>query len=252
MADGNGGGFGCGIAGLVLTAVAAAVVVPNLMRKGCGGNRTAAIATLRNLGHVQEEFRSRLLVDLDGDGRGEFGTFGEMTGYGGLRRDPAAVKRGAPASPPLLSPALVPLAEARGLAMKSGYAFGILLPGAGGYPVREGGTGAAREPAFAGRRIPVPASALSGPVDTDRAEAAWAAYAWPVAAGNSGTVVFFTDDSGEIWETANEDGRYSGSDRGPSWDAAMPEDGWGATWASPPEDAGEYRGRDGNTWRRLR
>jgi hypothetical protein len=202
---------------------------------------TSAKASLRNLASVQEEFRRSGRVDVDGDGVGEYGTFGELTGERGVRIDPEARRQGAKVSPPVLSPALSNVDPA-GIVCKSGYAFRILLPGRGGGPVRESGPGAA----------------FTGEVDSDAAERRWSAYAWPIwksenLRGESRRHygAFFVDESGDLWLTWNEDRRYCGLNGGPSWDAAMPEDGWGTEWTSPPKGVEEYRGRDGNTWRRV-
>lgn len=123
-----------GIAGPIL----GAVVLPNLMQPTCrGGNRTAAVATLRNLASVQAQMRTAGRVDLDGDGLPEYGTFGEMTGAAGVRTDAEGRSRGAAISPPLLSPALAWVDE-NGIVTKSGYAFRIFLPARGGGEAREG------------------------------------------------------------------------------------------------------------------
>ena len=61
---------------------------------------------MRNLGNCQAQFQAAGHVDLDGDGVGEFGTFGELTAADGLRAGPSGETRGAPLSPPILSPAL--------------------------------------------------------------------------------------------------------------------------------------------------
>ncbi|MCK6480067.1 MAG: hypothetical protein L6R43_07930 [Planctomycetes bacterium] len=93
-------------------------------------------------------------------------------------------------------------------------------------------------------------------MDTDAAEVRWCAYAWPVAHGNSGTEVFYTDESGEVWEFRNEAGVYDGVGTfgrtrvQPPFDAAFPRDALG-DWAFLPTDVPEHVGRDGNTWRRL-
>lgn len=76
-------------------------------------------------------------MDLDGDGVGEFGTFGEMTAAAGLRAGPSGETRRAPLSSPVLSPALANV-DGQGIVTKSGYAFRIFLPGKEGEPVREG------------------------------------------------------------------------------------------------------------------
>ena len=100
----------------------------------------------------------------------------------------------------------------------------------------------------------MPGDPLTGPVDPDAAEVRWCAYAWPVAWYAKYPEihrVFLVDASGGVWQTSNLDRRYVGSSAGPSWDAAMPEDGWGAGWAPPRTAVADYRGRDGNTWRRV-
>jgi len=58
------------------------------------------------------------------------------------------------------------------------------------------------------------------------------------------------DQQGDVWQTPNADGRYSGTIAGPAWDAAMPADGRPG-W-TPAPGAREYRGRDGNLWERTR
>ncbi len=95
----------------------------------------------------------------------------------------------------------------------------------------------------------VPGTPLTGPVDTDAAERCWCAYAWPVAAGNSGDRIFFVDQDGDVWQSPNAAKTCSGLLGGPAWDAAMPS-GTGSVWAPLP--AGDsHRGRDGNPWKRM-
>lgn len=226
---------------LVLLLVVAAVLVPNFIGAKISWNDTSARASLRNLASVQAEFRASGLIDLDGDRVGEFGTLGELTGSAGIRRDPGGNARGPVVNPPVLSPSLASI-SASGIARRSDYCFRIVLPGRNGEPVREG----------------PPGGPFSGAVDTDGAEARWCAYAWPATdygelKGESRNHhrVFFVNEAGEVFQSWNRDRRYSSPDGGPSWDAAMPEDGWGVAWASPPKGVEEYRGRDGNLWRRL-
>jgi type II secretory pathway pseudopilin PulG len=133
------GGLGAAMVVLLVLAVAVLVVTPRLFRRTCeGGNETAAVATLWNLISTQEEFREARLVDLDGDGRGEFGTFLEMTGSIGLRADANGTTRGPTLHPAILSPSLATV-NAAGVVTKAGYAFAIFLPGKGGPWVRESG-----------------------------------------------------------------------------------------------------------------
>jgi len=225
----------------VLLAIVAAILIPNLISAKISWNDWAALATLRNLASVQGSFKDRKCVDVDGDGEGEFGTFAEMTGAAGVRLDGRGAKRGGAIAPPTLSAALSNVMEG-GLVSKSGYLFRILLPGHGGLPVRE----------------ELPGQPASAEVDADGAERQWCAFAWPVQ--NFGELngehrfhnrVFFVTENGIVWQTLNQDRRYWGTEHGPSWDAAMPEDGWGVAWAPPPTGVTEYRGRDGSVWTRT-
>ncbi len=116
-----------------------------------GADASAAIATLKNLHAAQEQLRTSVAIDQDGDGVGEYGFVAELAGA------IAAV----PLDPPMLSPAFG--AVSRGRVQRSGYVFQVFLPGAAGGWLPEspdGGRGAQ-------------------PVHADGAERAWLAYAWP-------------------------------------------------------------------------
>ena len=198
-------------------------------------------------------------MDVDKDGIGEYGTFAEMTGTEGVRTSADGASRGAVLSPCVASPALAN-ADANGIVTKSGYAFRIYLPGTGGNavhegaasrwtgggscgsccPKRSGGTAPAPTP-----RVLVPGSPFTGPVDTDLAEKRWCAYAWPVARGNSGMRAFFVDETGSVYQCANDRIGYSGLARGPAFDAAFAPGGgpgWGIVVPGKP-------GRDGEVWK---
>lgn len=190
------------------------------------GNDTAAMATLRNLSNVQAEFSASRAVDLDGDGVGEFGSFQELTASSGLRTDPAAGVRGGPLKPAMLSPSLASV-DAQGTVTKAGYRFRILLPGGGGSAVGERSPG-----------LP-----FTGAVDTDTAERAWLASAAPVAWDNSGTVALLVTEQGEVYQCANEDGRYEAAK---TPDLRSLPAGWRWGFALPAV----FNGRDGSEWRR--
>jgi len=230
---------GCGpianvVLGIIGLAIAAAIAIPNIMGPTCrGGNETAAIATLRNLASCQARFVTYGGVDLDGDGFGEYGTLGEMTGATGVRSNAAGTLRGKPVAPPMLSPALAGVGE-DGIVIKSGYCFRLFLPGR---------SGAVRE-----RR---PGEPFTGAVDTNRAEEEWCAYAWPVKYGNSGFRVFFVSQGGDVLQAGNEDGRYDGRAKGPAWDAAMVTDGWSREWSGVAVGVvhGKAMSRDGLVWK---
>ena len=234
---------GVGRWALIVLGVAAlvAVAIPNILEPKVSWADTSSIAALRNLASVQADFRKRALVDGDGDGIGEFGTFGEMTRTCGLRKDSTGTARGALLSVAVLSPVFTNV-SADGIATRSLYCFRILLPAKGGGWSREGPPGAP----------------MSAPVDSDGAEARWCAYAWPdrdygelTGTGRNHIRTLFVDQSGDVWQTMNLDRRYKTPSGGPAWDAAMPAESKGAGWVSPSSSSAEFVGRDGNTRTRL-
>jgi hypothetical protein len=172
-------------------------------------------------------------IDVDGDGVGEYGTFGEMTGADGPRTSPDGSTRAARLGNPVLSPALAGV-DASGIVTKSGYAFRIFLPGEQG-AVHEGSA------------LGYSAARLSGPVATNQAEWRWCAYAWPVVYGNSGNRAFLVDANGDVWQSENKVTRYQGTRAGcgPRWDAALPDDAR-AAWAIGPRQ--KVRGQDLEIW----
>jgi len=182
---------------------------------------------------VQAQFQAAGHVDLDGDGVGEYGTFGELTAASGLRGSPDGGLRTKPLGVPVLSPALANVDHA-GFVTKSGFAFRIFLPGRSATAVREGTAGGACDP-------------FSGTVDVDAAEVRWCAYAWPVSFKNSGTRCFYVDETGTVLQCANPAGAYDGLLKPPSFDAAFPAGVLG-NWALVPTGPGPFTGRDGNTW----
>jgi hypothetical protein len=135
----NNAGFG--IALVVTLGLGAAIAIPNMLSPKCGGgNETAAIATLRNLVSAQVRFQAAGHADVDGDGIGEFGTFGEMTGADGVRADASATNRGDVVGTPILSLSLAAV-DANGVVNKSGQAFRVHLPGPRGTATHEGKAG---------------------------------------------------------------------------------------------------------------
>lgn len=194
------------------------------------GNSTAALATLSNLVSGQARFQVFSRCDLDGDGVGEFGTFGELTGAAGIRADPAGGSRSPPLQEPILSPALAGI-DGDGIVTKSGYAFRIFLPAKGGGACHEGRAGAP----------------FDRPVDSGGAGTSWCAYAWPVGSRETTHRVFFATGRGTVLAAENDDLRYFGKGSAPAWDAAFPA-GTGNDWIAPPEGI-RYLGRDGSEWR---
>jgi prepilin-type N-terminal cleavage/methylation domain-containing protein len=187
---------------IAIIAIIAALAVPNLLASKLNANETSAIATMRNLVSAQAQIGVAGRIDADSDGKGEFGTFLEMSGGVGVRRgytpgSPATADftvKGPPMSPPTLSSVFAKI-DGNGFATKSGFAFQIFLPDAAtpaGF-VRE--VGPATAAAFAGG---------SGAVGVDQAEVAWCAYAQPLLLGGTGNRRFFTNQKGDILQSRND------------------------------------------------
>ncbi len=201
-------------------------------------NEIGAIAILRTTADSQEWFRSQTLVDVDGDGEGEFGSLAELTGADGPRTNTDGTKRGAiPAVLPL-SPSLRPMSD-QGLTFKAGYTYRVFLPGESGKAVHEHArdAGTAKGVAF------------TGAVDTDAAESTWWAYSWPVGYGNSGRRAFFIHHDGVVFETDNQRRQYSGEVRMPDALAAFTALEGGVLSLAVADGT---VGRDGQVWKRVK
>jgi prepilin-type N-terminal cleavage/methylation domain-containing protein len=185
---------------IAIIAIIAAIAIPNLLAAKHNANETAAIATMRNLASSQAQCGVAGKIDADRDGKGEFGTFAELTGSVGVR---SAFTPGSPAtcdfstkvspiSPPLVSASLANV-NAQGYVTKAGYAYCILLPD-GTVPA-----------GFTHEVGPVSAIAFggTGSVGVDASETVWCAYAHPVQLGQSGSRRFFTNQRGEITQSFN-------------------------------------------------
>jgi type II secretory pathway pseudopilin PulG len=86
---------------IAIIAILAAIAIPNLLAAKLTSNETAAIATLRTIVSAQAQLSTSGRIDSDNDGRGEYGTFLEMTGAVGVRGNYVA---GMPGSADLSSP----------------------------------------------------------------------------------------------------------------------------------------------------
>jgi hypothetical protein len=160
-----------------------AIAIPKLIESRNQANEKVVLGSLHAIASAQSEFRARAFVDQDGDGRGEFGTLGELTGA-------AALAGGRPALvPPLLSSSMTP--DARGCFVKGGYVF----------------------------RVDVPRRIVGA---TDLAEQRFVAYAWPLAEGNGAGKVYVIDAEGKIFFSDNgaSSQGYHGSDHAPASDAS--------------------------------
>lgn len=159
-----------------LLAVAGVMAWPDWVRSRMNGNESAAIATLKNLSSAQSQLQASGAQDANGNGSGEYGFFGELSGAAPLRNaEPAQRVR---LTPPVLSAAFQRVEQGR--VHRGGYVFELWLPAVGGGWISE------RELA-AGRQV-----------DADAAETLWMCYAWPESPGSTGVRSFLVNHSGDI------------------------------------------------------
>ena len=217
---------------VAIIAIIAAIAIPNLLAARLNAHETAAISTLRNIGTAQSQIQTSGRIDVDSDGTGEFAFFRELSGAYGTRGSADGSSILSPLSPPSLSGSFRVISP-QGTVNRSGYLFKCFLPSAGGSGMGE-----------------VPSGTLPGSVDSDIAEVAWCAYAWPVTHDNSGSRTFFVNHSGNLSYT--NDSAYSGS----GFVATTgPGAAFGGVGAAIDSITGLIaigtNGRDGNFWRQV-
>ncbi len=180
---------------VAIIAIIAAIAVPNLLSARLAANESNAIATLRQLVSSQAQFQQGGAMDADADGTGEYGFFGDLSGFYQLdsHGGPANVNT---LNPPVLAASFRNIA-ATGEVGKGGYFFQIFLPTFAGASVSELGVAAA------GSALVV--------ADANACELAWCAYAWPADFQNTGNRAFFVNQAGEIMFTNQAVGAAAGT-----------------------------------------
>jgi prepilin-type N-terminal cleavage/methylation domain-containing protein len=224
---------------IAIIAIIAAIAIPNLLAAKLSSNETAALATLRNLATCQAQFQTTGKVDTDADGGGEFGTFLEMTGTVGVRKKLNVgtpntcdfTVKGTPLNPAPLSASLANV-DSLGFVTKSGYAFMVFLPDA------------ATPAQFVHETGPAATVAVSAPIAVDLSETTWCAYAQPVAFGNSGNRRFFTNQSADVMQSANDTTKFQGTAAAINGNSAF-KPGGGIT----AQVAVGTKGNDGDVWK---
>jgi prepilin-type N-terminal cleavage/methylation domain-containing protein len=187
---------------VAIIAIIASIAIPNLLSARINANESAAIATLKSLASAQAQCQASSAIDVNNNGAGEFGFFGELAGATPVRSDASGGVGSITVQPPVLSNAFGNVANS--VVVRSGYVFRMMLPddtGAGAYEaVGGGGSGVTIDPA--------------------RAEVLWACYAWPNAYANSGKRAFFINQRCDVLACSNTAQNYSGMTKTPSSDAA--------------------------------
>ena len=166
---------------VALVALVAWMAVPRVLDARNTANELAAIRTLLTIAGAQHKCQAMRAIDVDNNGIGEFGFFGELSGAVNVRGSRVRV------SPPLLSDAFASVMAS--MVLNSGYIFQMHLPDASGRGVPEVPSGG--DP-FNSQRV-----------DPRMAAKLWCCYAWPASWSVTGTAAFFVNQSGRILVTKN-------------------------------------------------
>ena len=209
---------------LVVIAIIVTIALPNLLSSRIDSNETATVATLRQIVQSQLQFAASKNADLNLNGSGEYGTFGEMSGNVAVRASSGGTKFLAPTVINRSFRAISPVGEM----FRNGYYYRIYLPSAAGDGVLE-----------------LPGGGADVAVDPARAETVWCVYAWPQNYGTSGRRAFFANHQGDITYTDNLS--YSGAGAPISPGAAFTKPGAVTSILGVP--AVGVEGRDDNVWK---
>ncbi|MFQ5505690.1 MAG: DUF2950 family protein [Planctomycetota bacterium] len=217
-----------------LIGIVVAIAVPKVIASRVGSNESEAVETLKKLVEAQARVKSSCLIDADGNGVGEYGSFKELSGTSGIRKDTNGdgITDGpgeSRISPPVLEESFGELDE-RGMLVHSGYVFRLFLPDK---VLRWQGEAALEK----------------GGIHSASAEKYWACYAWPVSSGFSGKRVFFVNQEGIILTCTNEKNHYSGMSSAPRYRAALSRQGLRKGMNS--SIAVDATGRLGDHWSRV-
>jgi prepilin-type N-terminal cleavage/methylation domain-containing protein len=71
---------------VAIIAIIASIAIPNLLSARLNANESAAIATLKNISSAQAQCQASSVVDVNNNGAGEYGFFGELSGAVHARR----------------------------------------------------------------------------------------------------------------------------------------------------------------------
>lgn len=209
---------------VAIIAIIASIAIPNLLSARLNANESAAIATLKNISSGQSQCQASGVIDVNGNGSGEYGFFGELSGRTAVRGSTQRI------SPAVLSSAFGNVALAR--VSRSGYLFQMFLPDIAGAGIEEDATGGDEDNGQG--------------VDPGQAETLWCCYAWPQVQGNSGKRTFFVNQAGDVLATNGAVVAYNGNTVEPiTWDAAFAAT---ASSAMGVPVAANTMGIDGNTW----
>ncbi len=175
--------------------------VPGIVEGGTRAAEGVAVSRLREILFAEDSLRRLATIDPDGDGVGSSARLDELTGRVGLRDR-------LPLASPLLERYPKSQPTARGPAIElGGFLFFVCLP------TPDGGL-----------------SAMAGaPVDEERAERRFVAYAWPADARQQLNNAYFMDEHERILVAPSGPGLRLGTEHPPScddWDDAATKKAW--------------------------
>ena len=205
-------------------------------------NEGDALRILQDIHRAQVAAAKQAVIDVDGDGVGEYATLHELTGS-------ASGRRKEPLRPPLLPNAYAPKPEHVGDLVLSGYRIRLYFPG---HPMKDVTFSGPGNQLQSGQWL----TARGGwyttrPVSKDwmdmaHAESHWWAYAWPEELEVTGRRTFYVDQDGQVWATGPRAGAYEGTHSPPRADAAFAAPNRYPGGVSPA-----LRSADGNRWRTV-
>jgi len=208
---------------VAIIAIIASIAIPNLLSARLNANESAAIATLKNISSGQAQCQASGVIDVNNNGQGEYGFFGELSGRVTVRGATQAI------TPPVLSAAFGNIANSQ--VTRSGYVFQMHLPDAAAAGLVETATGGD--------------SGNTVGVDPGQCEVLWCCYAWPAARGNSGNRTFFINQAGDVLAT-NESNYSESTTTRPTYDSAYTNATTTTSMAMPT--AANTTGKDGFVW----
>jgi len=214
---------------VAIIAIIASIAIPNLLSARLNANESAAVATLKNISSGQSQCQASGVIDVNGNGQGEYGFFGELSGKVAVRGSTQKI------SPPVLSTAFGNI-DAQSCVSRSGYLFRMYLPDA----TASGPVGVTEVATTGGD----PLNAQG--VDAGQAETLWACYAWPQVQGNSGKRTFFVNQSGDVLATNGATVAYNGTTTPVTWGVAFSSAV--ATVGMHVAVAANTKGDDNNIW----
>jgi prepilin-type N-terminal cleavage/methylation domain-containing protein len=160
-----------------IIAIIASIAVPNLVSARMNANEAAAVSVLRAISVAEAQFSKSTIADENGDGEGEYGYFGELTGR--------TLVRGASKKSTADLSATMALVGSTGEVERSGYIFRMYLPAAGGVGTGENAGG----------------GIASGVLDAGLAQAHWCCYAYPASHDASGRRTYFVNEHTDLMVT---------------------------------------------------